>query len=92
MKHTTALAIVLLALGAAAPQAIADNSLSGKVMKELPANTSGTTANPTAHPVDGTISGKVMNELPANKSGTTANPTAHPKDNSLSGRVMEDIN
>ena len=91
MNKTTALAIAFLAVGAFAPQAIADNSLSGKVMKDLPATTSGTTANPTARPDDNTISGKVMKDLPANKSGTTANPTAKPKDNSLSGAEMERI-
>lgn len=91
MKTTTAIALAVLALGAAAPQAIADNSLSGKVMKEHPGEQGGTTANPTAKPGDNSVSGKVMKELPANTKGSTSEPTAKPKDNSLSGKEMERV-
>jgi hypothetical protein len=91
MKYTTAIAAVAFAFGAFAQPAFADDSLSGKVMKDLPANTSGTTTNPTARPTDNSVSGKVMKELPANKRGSTANPTAKPADNSLSGEAMKDL-
>lgn len=91
MKYTTAIATAAFAFGAFVQPSFADDSISGKVMRDLPATTSGTTVNPTARPFDGTVSGKVMKELPANKSGTTANPTARPFDGSISGKVMRDL-
>jgi hypothetical protein len=69
-----------------------ENSLSGKAMHDLPGNNgSGTTANPTAKPVEQSLSGKAMRDQPGNNSGgTTANPTAKPVEQSLSGKAMRD--
>lgn len=87
------LAVTLLALSSAFAIAAEDNSLSGRVMKDLPAKTGGTTANPTVKPDSGSLSEKAMNDHPAvnpDKSGKTADPTAKPDDGSLSGKAMRD--
>jgi hypothetical protein len=68
-----------------------ESSLSGKVMRELPANKSGETASPTAQPDTQSLSGKVMHEQPgAVGAGRTDMPTAKPAEQSLSGKAMRD--
>ncbi len=77
-----------LAAGAQKPD---ESSLSGQVMRDLPANKHGTTATPTAQPDTQSLSGKVMHEQPgAVGAGRTDMPTAKPAEQSLSGKAMRD--
>ncbi|MBN8913719.1 MAG: hypothetical protein J0H65_17015 [Rhizobiales bacterium] len=79
---------VTLAAGAQKPD---ESSLSGKVMHDLSANKTGTTATPTAQPDTQSLSGKVMHEQPgAVGAGRTDMPTAKPAEQSLSGKAMRD--
>lgn len=88
MKKTTTLAIAFLALGAVAPQAFADNSLSGI---QHPGEIGGVTVAPLARPDDPNITGAAARQHPGTRGGVTVNPLAKPADNSISGKVMKDL-
>ncbi len=89
MSKPIFVAAILLALTGSA--ALAEDSLSGKAMRDQPGNNSaGTTAHPTQKPDEQSLSGKAMRDQPGNNSaGMTTSPTAHPDDNSLSGKEMK---
>ena len=87
------LAATLLALSSVAGFAADDSSLSAKEMHDLPAKTSGMTANPTAKPDSGSLSEKAMNDQPgvnSDHTGMTSNPTSKPADDSLASKAMRD--
>ncbi|MEQ1672242.1 MAG: hypothetical protein ABL893_15420 [Hyphomicrobium sp.] len=87
---TPFLAVTLLAFTASFANA-ADNSLSGKVMSELPATKSGMTSMPTARVYSDSLSDKVQMDLPGRNTGRTANPLSRPDDYSLSGQVTKNL-
>jgi hypothetical protein len=91
MKAQHILAALLLA--ASSSIALADNSLSGKAMHDLPGNNgSGNTAAPTGKPVETSLSGKAMRDLPGNNGvGTTPQTTGNGDATSLSGKAMHDL-
>lgn len=88
---TPFLAVTLLALSASFANAEV-NSLSGKVMSDLPATKSGITSMPTAQSDTGSIAYKIVQDRIGLNVGSTSTPLAQPDDQSLSGRVMRNLN
>ncbi|WP_072395784.1 hypothetical protein [Hyphomicrobium sp. CS1GBMeth3] len=91
MKAQSILAAVLVATSSTL--ALADNSLSGKAMRELPGNNgAGSTVNPTAKPNESSLSGQAMRILPGNNgAGTTPRTQGNGDTTSLSGKAMHDL-